>query len=87
MGHSCRDSWAIFGDRGRYSHAARGTGSRRWMPTYRTTRLILSSCGMPCPATTRHWVGGQRGRMSVSKRVISGWANWVRNVVLRPINS
>ena len=57
-------SWAVFGDYQWHSGCSRESGSRHWTQTCRTTRLTLSTCGMPCPATMQCWVGEARARTS-----------------------
>ena len=62
------------------------TGSRRWTPTCRTTRPTWSGSGRPCPATTWRWAGGWIARIVWSRRVISRWANRVRNARAGPVD-
>ena len=57
-------------------------GSPRLTPTCRMTRPTSFGSGKHCPATMVHWGGDTTRQDVVSKRVISHWANRVRNTVL-----
>ena len=79
---ACRATW---GSRRRPPRASARRGATGWRPstpTSRTTRPTWRPCGRPCRATTRR-SGWRSKREDVwSKRVISRWANRVRNQVL-----